>query len=226
MRPRALWAVATMLLLSWLVLMVAGVWFFYQRFESHITVREQPMTVRLPPGLPALAEVSLPVRLRLPPLSPIEVPVRQTVAAELRDSVQARVQMNTVLPVNATVQVDHDVAVHTTARVNVPVHAWLPRLDVRVPLTITLPVHLAVPVRANVPLDLDMQITGELRERIQVPLATTFRVRPQVQGEILAHLQDQTALHLVGPQRPVPMTIVHTRLKVPFDLRVLTRPQP
>ena len=61
-RPRALLVVSAVLLLLWLVLMVGGVMWFYARFESHITVREQPVRVRLPSGLPALAEMSSPLR--------------------------------------------------------------------------------------------------------------------------------------------------------------------
>ncbi len=55
------WCVSAVLALLWLALMVGGVMWFYARFESHITVREQPVEVRLPWVLPALAEMSSPL---------------------------------------------------------------------------------------------------------------------------------------------------------------------
>ena len=206
-RPRALLVVSAVLLLLWLVLMVGGVMWFYARFESHITVREQPVKVRLPSGLPALAEMSSPLRLQLPQALKVNVPVKQMVPMRLHDSVHARVQLKTVLPVSTDVRVDHEVLISTVARLHAPV-------------------HLVVPVRADVPLDLDMAISGELRESVNVPVDTVLTLRPEVKGDIVAQMRTQTAFRLFGPQEPVPMTIVDARLRVPFDLAWVTRREP
>ncbi|OGB02725.1 MAG: hypothetical protein A3G29_02180 [Burkholderiales bacterium RIFCSPLOWO2_12_FULL_64_99] len=226
MRPRALLVVSVALLLVWLALMAGGVMWFYARFESHITVREQPVRVRLPSGLPALAEMSSPLRLQLPQALKVNVPVKQSVSLELRDSVQARVQVKTVLPVSTDVPVDHEVLISTVARMHAPVFRWLPPLDVTVPVQLRLPVHLVVPVRAEVPLDLDVTVSGELRKSVNVPVDTVLALRPQVKGDIVARMQAQTAFRLFGPQEPVPMTIADARLRVPFDLTWFTRRAP
>ena len=225
-RPRALLVVSAVLLLLWLVLMVGGVMWFYARFESHITVREQPVRVRLPSGLPALAEMSSPLTLQLPQALKVNVPVKQMVPMRLHDSVHARVQLKTVLPVSTDVRVDHEVLISTVARLHAPVYRWLPPLDVTVPVQLRLPVHLVVPVRADVPLDLDMAISGELRESVNVPVDTVLTLRPEVKGDIVAQMRTQTAFRLFGPQEPVPMTIVDARLRVPFDLAWVTRREP
>lgn len=225
-RPGALLVVSAVLLLLWLALMAGGVMWFYARFESHITVREQPVRVRLPSGLPALAEMSTPLRLQLPQALQVNVPVRQTVPLQLHDSVQARVQLKTVLPVSTEVRVDHEVLISTVARLHAPVHRWLPPLDVTVPVQLRLPVHLVVPVRAEVPLDLDVAVSGELRESVNVPVDTVLALRPQVQGDVVAQMRTQTAFRLFGPQEPVPMTIADARLRVPFDLTWFTRRAP
>ena len=225
-RPGALFVVSVALLLLWLALMAGGVMWFYARFESHIMVREQAVRVRLPSGLPALAEMSSPLRLQFPQAFKVNVPVSQAVPVQLRDSVQARVRLKTVLPVSTEVRVDHEVLISTVARLHAPVHRWLPPLDVTVPVQLRLPVHLVVPVRAEVPLDLDVAVSGELRESVNVPVDTVLALRPQVKGDIVAQMRTQTAFRLFGPQAPVPMTIADARLRVPFDLTRVTRREP
>lgn len=221
-RPGALLGVAVGLLVLWLGLMAGGVMWFYAHFESHITVREQAVRLRLPSGLPAWAEVSSPLTLQVPPTLRVQVPVRQEVPVTLQDSVHARVRLATTLPVSTEVLVAHEVEVKTVAQLHAPVHRWLPALDVAVPVQIRLPVRLRVPVRTEVPLNLDVAVSGELHETVRVPVDTVMLLRPQVQGDIVAQMQSQTAFRLFGPQEPVPMTITDTRLRLPFDLAWIT----
>lgn len=221
-RPGAMLAVAVSMLVLWLALMVGGVMWFYAHFESHITVHEQAVRLRLPSGLPALAEVSSPLTLQVPPTLRVQVPVRQEVPVTLHDSVHARVRLATTLPVSTEVQVAHEVEVKTVARLHAPVHRWLPALDVTVPVQIRLPVRLRVPVKTEVPLDLDLAVSGELNETVRVPVDTVMALRPQVRSDIVAQMQSQTAFRLFGPQEPVPMTITDTRLRLPFDLPWIT----
>lgn len=221
-RPGALLAVAVGLLVLWLALMAGGVMWFYAHFESHITVREQAIRLRLPSGLPALAEVSSPLTLQVPSTFRVQVPVRQEVPVTLHDSVHARVRLATTLPVSTEVQVAHEVEVNTVARLHAPVHRWLPALDVTVPVQIRLPVRLRVPVDTAMPLDLDLAVSGELNETVRVLVDTVMALRPQVRSDIVAQMQSQTAFRLFGPQEPVPMTITDTRLRLPFDLARIT----
>lgn len=222
-RPGALLVVGAGLLLLWLGLMAGGVLWFYARFESHIAVKEHAMRLRLPEGLPGLAEVTTPLRLRLPQALAVRVPVRQDLPVQLQDSVVAQVRLKTVLPVSADVSVDHEVLVSTVAHLHAPVHRWLPRLDVTVPIQVRLPVHLVVPLRADVPLDLDVTVSGELQETVTVPVNTVLALRPQVQGDVVAQMTTQTAFRLFGPQEPMPVTLMDSRLRLPFDLARVTR---
>jgi hypothetical protein len=221
-RPAALLVVGACLLLLWLALMAGGVMWFYARFESHITVHEQAVRLRLPTDLPALAEIAMPLTLQVSEPLRVQVPVRQDVPVTLHDSVQAQVQLKTVLPVSTEVRIDHEVLVSTVARLHAPVYRWLPAFDVTVPVRVRLPVKLVVPVRADVPLDLDVAISGELRETVSVPVDTVFSLRPEVRADIVAQMQSQTVFRLSGPQEPLPLTIVDTRLRVPFDLAWFT----
>jgi hypothetical protein len=160
--------------------------------------------------------------LQVPSTFRVQVPVRQEVPVTLHDSVHARVRLATTLPVSTEVQVAHEVAVNTVARLHAPVHRWLPALDVTVPVQIRLPVRLRVPVKTEVPLDLDLAVSGELNETVRVPVDTVMTLRPQVRSDIVAQMQSQTAFRLFGPQEPVPMTITDTRLRLPFDLAWIT----
>lgn len=221
-RPGQLLWVALVLLVLWLGLMIGGVMWFYAHFESQLMLREQAMRLRLPSGLPSLASVSSPLALKVPHGIPMNVPVRQEIPVNLHDSVHARVRLVTTLPVSTEVLVAHEVEVKTIARLHAPVHRWLPALDVTVPLQIRLPVRLKVPVHTTVPIDLDMAVSGELDEALRVPVDTVVALRPQVLGHIEAQMQSHTAFRLFGPQEPVPMTIIDTRLRLPFDLARIT----
>src|SRR5690606_7070222 len=108
-RPGALLGIGAVLLVIWLALMAGGVVWFYARFESHILLQEQPVRLRLPAGLPALAEISSPLIWQLPQALDVKVPVRQTVPVLLHDSVHAQVQLKAVVPVATEVRVAHEV---------------------------------------------------------------------------------------------------------------------
>lgn len=225
-RPGALLAVGGALLLLWLALMAGGVVWFYAQFESHITVRDQAMRLRLPAGLPAMVEVSQPLSLQLPPTLAVQVPIRQDVAVQVQDSVQAHVQLDTVLPVHTDVRVTHEVPVATVARLHAPVFRWLPSFDVTVPVTVRLPIDLVIPVRAEVPLNLDVAVSGDLHQSVVVPVDTVVTVRPEIKQSVQARMQALTAFALREPQQPVAMTISHANLRVPFDLMRVTQTVP
>ena len=92
-RPGALLAVAVSLLVLWLALMVGGVMWFYAHFESHITVREQAVRLRLPSGLPALAEVSSPLTLQVPSTLRVRVMTTSAAVAACTKSCAARLML-------------------------------------------------------------------------------------------------------------------------------------
>lgn len=225
-RPVALMVVGGAVLLIWLALMTVSVWYFYEHWEARLTLHNQDVSLRLPGGMQALAEVSAPIQTRINMRPLVHVPIKQTMAVQLPDHLQARVKLNTVLPVDTTVNVDMLVPVNTTLSLSVPLHAWLPHIKVTLPLTVNLPVHMVVPVKAQVPVDLDMVVSGDLPPLLNVPIDTTFDLRPEVKGRIQARMVNQTAFSLVSPVEPFGVRIEQAHLRVPFNLTVLTQRGP
>ncbi len=220
-RPAALLIVGVGVLLVWLVGMAAAFWYFYQYWEALVSLRDQPVALRLPMGMQAMAEVSSPIpsKVNLQPM--LRVPIKQTMLAHLDGPVQAHVRLQTTLPVDTSVTVDQTMTVHTTLQLSAPVHAWLPRIDVTVPVTLVLPVRMTVPVKAQIPVDLDVQARAQLPPSLPIPIDAAFDVRPHIQGQINAHMKSQTMFRLVSPIEPIPVVIEQANLRVPFDLALV-----
>ena len=222
-RPVALIVVGGAVLLIWLVLMAVSVWYFYEHWEARLTLHHQAVTLRLPAGMQALAEVAAPLhtRINLRPL--LHVPVKQVVTAQLSDHVQANVKLRTTLPIDTTVTVDQVVPISTVLDTTVKLRSWLPRIPVSLPVTFKLPLHMVVPVKAEVPVDLDLVASGDLPPTLRIPIDASFDVRPVIQGAIQARMLSQTAFRLVAPVEPFPLSIEEAHLRVPFNLTFFTQ---
>lgn len=216
-RPVALLLVGGAVLLLWLALMLAATWYVHARWDALIDLREQPVRLRLPAGLNALAEVQGPLRTRLDIAPHVRVPLRQTLSAEVSDSLEAQVRLHTVVPVATRVRVEQTVPVRTSLQLSVPVLSWLPRFEVTVPLTVAVPIRLDVPVRLDVPLDLDAHVSGALRAPLQVPLDVVLDLRPEVHADLAVAVSRQMAFRLLGPMAPMPLRIEQARLRLPFS---------
>jgi hypothetical protein len=225
-RPVALIVVGSSLLLIWLVLMTASVWYFYEHWEARLTLNNQRVALRLPAGMPAMAEVTSPLRSRIDLQPLVHVPIHQTVSARFDDQLQARAQLHTVLLIDTSVTLDQLIPVHTTLTLDVPLRSWLPRINVTLPVTLNLPVHMVVPVKAQVPVDLDVLVSGKLPEKLDIPIHAMFDLRPQVRGDIEARMLTQTEFRLVSPVAPFDLSIEHAHLRVPFNLTVFKRRLP
>lgn len=216
-RPVALVVVGGAVLLLWLALMLAATWYVYARWEAVIDLRHQPVQLRLPAGMNALAEVQAPLHTRLDIVPRVKVPLRQALSAEVSDSLQAQVQLRTVVPVATRVRVEQTVPVNTSLQLSVPVLSWLPRFEVAVPLTVAVPVRLDLPVRLEVPLALDAHVSGELRAPLQVPLDMVLDLRPEVHADVAVTVSRQMAFRLLGPMPPMPLHIEQASLRLPFS---------
>lgn len=217
MRPAALVVVSAAVLLVWGGLLVATTLYVYARWDALIDLHQQPLKLRLPEGLEAWAEVAAPLHTQLA-LSPrVVVPVQQTLAIEVSDSLQARTRLKATVPVETVVHVEHTVPVRTTLRLSVPVLSWLPSFDVTVPLTLDLPVKLDVPIKLDVPLDLDVLATGQLTAPLKVPLDLRLPLRPEVRGDIHVNISRRMAFRLLGPMPTMPVVIEQAHLNLPFS---------
>lgn len=222
-RPVALLVVGASVLAIWLVLMTVSVWYFYEHWEARLTLRDQAVTLRLPAGMQAMAEVAAPLHTRIDMRPSLQVPVKQVLAAQLSDHIQARVRMQTTLPIDTTVTVDQVVPVSTVLNTTVALRSWLPRMPVSLPVTFNMPLHMMVPVKADVPVDLDVVASAELPPTINIPIDTRFDVKPFVKGAIQARMLSQTAFSLIAPVEPFAVSIEEAHLRVPFNLTFFTQ---
>lgn len=223
-QPVALVVVGATLLVVWLCLFTASVWYFYGHWEARFTLRDQPVALRLPVNMQAVAEVQTPLRSKLDLSPTLRLPIQQTLTAQVQDSLEARVQLSTTLPIDTEVTVDHDVPVRTTVTLSVPLRSWLPPIPVTLPVDVILPVHMVVPIRAQVPVVLDVHASGELPPSLQVPLDTTFVLKPRIRANVSAQMVGRTEFRLLAPQEPFPVLIEQAALRVPFNLTVQAQP--
>ena len=215
-RPVALIWVSIGVLLVWLALMLGATWFVYTALDVRISLRDQAVSLRLPPGMKALADIQGPIHTRLDLRPRISVPVQQTLSAEVSDSLHARVKLQATLPVKTVIRVDQVVPVRTELKLSVPVFSWLPRFEVTVPVALDLPVRVDVPVSLSVPLQLEALVSGVLREPVSVPLAAVFELRPEIHAPLQAQVRRQMAFELLEPMPPVPLVIERATLLAPF----------
>lgn len=223
-RPVALVLVAAGLLLVWVVLVSWAIWYGYGHWESRIVLRQQPLMLRLPEGTHAMAEFHTPLstQVRLRPV--LRVPLGQTVDADIHESFVAQLDLKTTVPVDTVVDVHHDLLVATHLQARVDLGRFLPTLDVRMPVQLSVPVRLKVPVRADIPVHLDGVVTGELAQRLALPLADTLVLRPVIDHRLAARMTQQTGFALAGETAPLPLVIEEARLRVPFELTLLPQP--
>lgn len=224
-KPGALVLVGGSVLVLWLLAMAASIWYFYAHWEARLTMHDQAVRLRLPEGMQALAEVSSPLHSRLDMQPLVQVPIRQTMPAQIVDQLQAQVKLHTTIPVDTSVTVAQMVQVKTTLNLSVSVFSWLPRVPVTLPVTLDLPLNMVVPLKADIPVDLDLAVSGNLPSVLHIPIDATFAVRPRIKGAIEARMVSQTAFSLL-PLAPFPLVIEHANLRVPFDLTLLKQRAP
>jgi len=220
---KSLLVVGSVVLVVWLALMLAAVGFVYTQLDARMDLREQPVTLRLPAGLQAQAQLQQPVRTRIDLRPWVSVPVRQRLQAQVDDTLLTRTTLETTVAVDTVVQVDQVVPVRTELSMRVPLVGWLPAFDVTMPVTLNLPFKAEVSVRAQVPVRFDALVSGELRSPIEVPLETVFRLRPEIHQEVLAQVRGQMDFVVKDAMPPMPLTIERARLLVPFDVPRIRR---
>lgn len=211
--------VSLVVLVLWFLALVGAGWAFWQHWETRLLLRNQPLTLTLPEGLLARAEVVAPLHTPLDIRPRIPVEIDQVLDVRLQDSLAARVQLQATLPVDTVVAVRQEVPVQT--EVSLPFRlegwlAWLPAFQVKVPVSLTLPIDLAVPVRTQVPVTLDMLVSGQWPEHLPVPLKARMVVQPHVRALVAAQLVQQVNFALLGPVQPVDLLITQLDLGLPL----------
>lgn len=201
----------------WLAAMLAAAWHLREHWQSVVTLRHQTVTLRLPTGMPARAEVHTPLFTRLDLQSKVAAPIDQEVSVQLMNTLNARAVINTTVPVETTVDFQQDIPVSTEVEMKIPVVSWLPAMNVKVPVAFSVPVHMVVPVKVRVPVALDVKVRGQVSEALKVPVRTTVHVTVPVRAKLRADVLNLADFNLVGLQQPFELRIeqaeVHTPLR-------------
>ena len=217
---RALITVSLLILLGWLILMTGLIWWVRGHWEALAVMRDIPVSLSLPSGMKASAQVHSVLHTRLDTVQSLDVPVDQWVHVQVVDRVNARAQVNTVVPISTTVAFAADIPVSTQVQAEVPVVSWLPAMTVKLPVSFVVPVRVSVPVKVDVPLDLDMQVRTDVPDPLKVPLKATFRTRIPIHADIHSQLTRQADFTLAQGIVAMPMVIESAALNLPFtDVR-------
>ncbi|MGH6648121.1 hypothetical protein [Aquabacterium sp.] len=202
--------------LLWTALVAGAAWQVREHWQSVVTLRHQSLTLRLPTGMPARAEVHTPLFTRLDFQSRVAAPIDQVVGVQLMNTLNARATINTTLPVSTNISFDQDIPVSTEVEMKIPVVSWLPAMNVLVPITFSVPVHLTVPIKVQVPLALDVKVTGQLAEVLKVPVRATMHLAVPVHAKLRADVLNLAEFTLVGLQKPFDLRIEEAVVRTPL----------
>jgi hypothetical protein len=215
-RRRDVALVMTSAALIWLALVAGAVWQVREHGQSAVALRHQTITLRLPAGMPARAEVHTPLYTRLDTQSKVAVPIDQLVSVQLVNKLNARAVINTTVPVDTSISFDQDIPVSTQVAMKVPVVSWLPAMDVTVPVTFKVPVRLTVPIKVQVPLALDVKVSGQVNDAIKVPVRATMNVSVPIHAKLKADVLNRADFNLVGLQAPFDLRIEQAEVRTPL----------
>lgn len=213
---RMLLLVSLLTALLWLALVVAGFLYVRREWVSVLEMRDQPAQLRLPQGLAAQAEVTMPVHTRLESVQRLQLPLNQVVRVQVQNNLKAHAVVDTVVPVNTVVHFEGDIPVDTTVVSEVPVVSWWPSFPVTIPVKVVVPVKVAVPVSVQIPLALAIDVAGELSGPLRVPVKTVLDTRVSLSAHVRAHVSSRTDFSLLSPVAPFGVDISHARLQVPM----------
>jgi len=202
--------------LVWIAAVASTAWFTRAHWQTSVTLRDQNITLRLPTGMPARAEVSTPLHTRLDTHATVAVPIDQMVRVQLMNKLGAQAVINTTVPVDTTVEFHQDVPVETSIEMKVPVVSWLPAMNVVVPVKFSVPVPMTVPIPTPVPLALDVHVAGQVSEAMAVPIHTTMRLKVPIHARLQAEILNRAEFNLVGLQQPFNLSIAHAQVQMPL----------
>lgn len=203
--------------LLWTALVGAAAWHVRAHWQSVVALRQQPLTLRLPEGMPARAEVHTPLLTRLDTRSKVAAPIDQVVGVQLMNTLNAQAVVNTSVPVDTSIRFEQDIPVSTVVEMKIPVVSWLPAMNVLVPLTFTVPVQMTVPIKVQVPVVLDVKVTAQLAETLKVPVRTTMNVTVPVHARLQADVLNLAEFKLVGLQEPFEVNIDQAEVRTPLS---------
>ncbi|RZI81426.1 MAG: hypothetical protein EOP38_19385 [Rubrivivax sp.] len=202
--------------LIWTALVATAVWHVRQRWQAELDLQHQPLTLSLPTGMPARAEVRTPIYTRLDFLAKVAVPIDQVVGVQLMNQLSAQAVVNTSMPIDTSITFEQDIPVATEVQMKVPLVSWLPAMDVTVPVQFSVPVRMTVPLHFQLPLAMDVHVAGQVSGALKVPLRATMNLSVPVHAKLRADVLNRAEFQLVGLQKPFELRIDQAQVRVPL----------
>lgn len=225
-RRRDMVAVLALALLLWLGLVGSGVALLRSRFDATLALREQAVRLSLPPSMPARAQALTPLRTHLDWTPTVSVPVDQIVRVSLPDTLTAHTMVDSSAPIRTTIDFNGRIPVTIDLDMNLPVRWWLPRVHVKTPVSLMVPVQLSVPIDAQIPLPLDTNVIARIRAPLDVPLRTTLMARVPIHDDAQALAINQTDFTLHSPIDTLDVTVQRADVRLPLRSIEWSRAEP
>lgn len=218
-RPVGRWAlllVALLVLLGWLALMAAGLWWGREHWMAQAALRQLPLALSLPSGIQGQVDVQSRLQVQLDTTPTLSLPIDQNVSVRVLGDLQARTTVRADVPVSTTVTFEAAIPVETMFQAEVPVISWLPSMTVQVPVRMTVPVRVAVPVQAVLPLVMDLAVTAQVPGPMTVPIKTRIRAQVPLKADLSVQITRQADFTLEQSLTEIPMVIEQTLVRLPF----------
>ncbi len=224
------------LLASALVLLIvmtgvaAGIgWWAWTHLSAQAPVVNQRADIELPPELVVSADVTNTVKIKLDHTLAVRVPIKQDLRIPIPDPIDLQVHLDTTVPINIDVPVEHvlridqsfDLDTTVTAKVlginfDVPVKA-------KVPLKADVPVSLMIPVRKQLPLSLNVPASVRIAEPIKTQIDTVFDAKVPVHANLALPVTAPVAARLSFPQRVISVDVQRIDAHLPLQAVQLSR---
>ena len=208
--------VALTILLLWLALMVSLLWWWRDHWQGMALIDNLSLTLDVPAGLQAQAEVHSTLHTRLDIRPRVAVPIDQTLQVVVAGPIRAHTRLQAVVPVRTTVAFDTVIPVRTQVQARVPVVSWLPAMTVNLPVAFDVPVKVNVPVDTQVPLDLDLAVDTELPQSLTVPLKTVVHATVPIQADLRAQMTREANFQLAQGLPGLPLVVARSLMHLPF----------
>lgn len=212
----ALVLVSLTILLLWLASMVSLLWWWRDHWQGMALIEGLQLTLDVPTGLQAMAEVHSTVHTRLDLNPRVAVPIDQTLQVVVAGPIEAQTRLQAVVPVQTEVAFEALIPVQTQVQAKVPVVSWLPAMTVNLPVAFDVPVKVKVPVSAALPLDLNLAVRTEVPGPLTVPLKTVVHTRVPVQGDLRARVTREASFALDHGLQALPLVVTRSLMHLPF----------
>lgn len=211
----ALWLGGGIVLLGALVIgALAGYWLF-MNIVVNITMKDQPIAIRLPETTKAVAEITNVLDITLKGDIVASVPFNEALTIPLDGRYDFHVQMSPKVPVQFTVVYDGIIPVDTMASVTAQTdfnYKTLKKIrnlefKTKIPLEFKLPVHLEIPVDETINLTYEGPISATIHEELETRVDTVLHAKLPVNQTISSPVTAAIPLKVYLPQHPVPAVI-------------------